>query len=180
MKVVTHETDTVEISGMWPALTARSKIFDAECTVRGYTPSVLANRAGWLNFEVLRYGKDKREVLKPFHFLFNKVLYAMKKNKMKTSDSFGLNHELFAEDLEWDCSVVLHFIEDEPRLFIISKEEWKKFGTLPSQQSEELQVFIEMPDERSLPIAMIPKGGLGWLQECCRFYNSRKSKWSQS
>jgi hypothetical protein len=87
----------------------------------------------------------------------------MKNNKHVISDSFALNHELFA--LEWDTCVILHFYEGKPCSFIVSREEWLHSGK-PNQQNQELQVFIEMPTHRRIPMSLVEKRASEWFEAC--------------
>jgi len=142
----------------------RSKLFDRDFVARAYTAKLDLNVAtGKIEFDVVWKDGNKREVRYPFHFLRCGVLYALKLNKHRATDAFALNHELFA--LEWDTCVIAHFIDDQPYLFIASREEWMA-SSVPGQQNEEVQVFMQAPDYRRMPKSMIPESGENWLDDC--------------
>lgn len=165
---VVHETDVVKICGVGRVLDAYSKVFKKEVKVKGYTPNVLVNSKGWVKFEVFRKGNFNREVGHPFHFLFDGVLYMYKRNKLRMDDSFGLNHELLDESLHWDVSKILHREDGKTYVYIIGREEWLKRGVLYDISDEELQVFLEMPKERRLPLKELlsVRNANRWFNEC--------------
>jgi len=142
----------------------KSKLFCQDFVVRAYASRMDVLPGGWVDFTIAnKQGKSGRQVGRPFHLLRDGVLFAMKRFKHRKTDSFALNHELFA--LEWKASVLLHFMDGKPYLFIISREEWIAQGRC-GHENEELQVFIEMPDHRRLTAAVIPWCAGDWMNEC--------------
>ena len=140
-----------------------SKLKDGHCVVRAYTSEMKVDGDGFIEFAIKwKRGKVQR-IPAPYHLLTDGVLFAMKKNKQRDSNGFGLNHELFA--LEWESSVILHFFNGKPCIFIASREEWMAVGE-PGQRNQELQVFMEVPDHRRLPTSMVPASGALWLAGC--------------
>ena len=160
------ETSVSEVYGMDfdKIFHVRSKLFGKDFIARAYTEKMNIDiPTGWIHFMVKWKDGRCRDIRRPFHCRREGVLYAMKRYKHVMSDSFALNHELFA--LEWDSSVILHFYEGKPYIFIASREEWMSMS-VPGQQNEELQVFMQVPDYRRLPLSMIPQAGASWLEEC--------------
>ena len=142
---------------------AYSKLFGSEHVVRAYASHMTLDADGWIEFNLTRKQGSGNRIGKPFHWLNAGVLYALKRHKHKMSDSFGLNHELFA--LEWKECFVLHFIEEETCVFVSSRDEWLKDGR-PGEQNQELQVFMEVPDYRRLSMEMLPQAALDWYGKC--------------
>lgn len=150
--------------------TVRSKLFNKDFVARAYTSMLNVNPDGSLDLDINWKDGRKREVRKPFHFLKDGVLYAMKIFKHNRLDAFALNHELFA--LDWHTSVILHFFENEPFVFMASRGEWLS-SSIPGQQNEELQVFMQVPDYRRLDMSVIPASGKEWAEHCVEYKRAR-------
>jgi hypothetical protein len=148
---------------MSPNYTVRSKMFQTEHVVKAYTKDMTIDPGGWIRFEIQWRRGNSRTVSRPFHFIKNGILYAMKRNKHQMSDAFALNHELFA--IEWDSCVILHQYGDRVFVFITSREEWEH-NAFPGHQNQELQVFMEVPDYRRLPCGVMPDGSTEWFKAC--------------
>lgn len=149
----------------------RSKVFCKDFVARAYTAKLDVNIDGSIDLDIVWKDGKKREVRRPFHFIANRTLFAMKIFKHNISDSFALNHELFA--LEWDTCVILHFFNEEPYIFVSSREEWMAL-CVPGQQNEELQVFLNVPDFRRMPASLIPEYGKSWLKQCVEYKRNRE------
>jgi len=143
----------------------KSKLFDCEHVVKAYACRMEVDEEGWLDFSITnKSGGSGRKIGRPFHLLKDGLLCAMKRYKHYNTDSFALNHELFSFQ-EWEASVILHHMNGKPYIFIISREEWMANGRC-GHQNEELQVFIEVPNVRRLPVDILPPQYERWLQEC--------------
>lgn len=158
-----------EVSKVYDALggltyNVYSKLFDKTVICKMYTDYLsMSDDNGYISI----YFKNKRStdihpVGRPYHFIKDKVLYVLKNNKQKTVNGFALNHELFA--LEWDVCFILHPHEKSESLFTCSKEQWLKEG-FATQQNRELQVYMELPDYKGLPLTVVPDSGKKWLDE---------------
>jgi len=140
-----------------------SSLFKQEVVARAYASAMNIMSDGTIEFIVVnKSGNPARRVGAPFHYLAGDVLCAFKRNKQRDSDSFALNHELFA--IEWKTCIIFHFINNVPYIFMSSREEWLKAGKLGSH--EELQVFLEVPDYRRLDIKALPAHLDAWRAEC--------------
>ena len=148
----------------------RSKLFEKEFITRAYASKMDIDAQGNIAIDVEWKDGIKREIREPFHFIKGGVLYALKLNKHRVTDSFALNHELFA--LDWTSCVILHFFDDEPYIFISSREEWMAL-CVPGQQNEELQVFLNVPNFRRMPARLVPAGGKDWLEQCLMYKRER-------
>lgn len=148
----------------------RSELFKTDFITKAYASEMTVNSVGEICFKVKWRDGQCRNIGQPFHLLRNGILFAMKLNKHRKSDSFALNHELFA--LDWESCVILHFLDGEPYLFMASREEWMVSG-IPGRQSEELQVFMQVPDYRCMKETMIPADGKNWLSECVKYKRNR-------
>jgi hypothetical protein len=156
-----------EVSTVYDALggltyNVYSKLFDKTVICKMYTDCLdLTSEDGYISIHF----KNKRNtdvwpVGRPYHYLKDNVLYVLKNNKQKTINGFALNHELFA--LEWDVCFILHPHENSGSLFTCSKEQWLKEG-FATQQNRELQVYMEIPNYKGLPLTVLPDGGKKWL-----------------
>lgn len=158
------ESDVSEVYGTEydRIYTVKSKLFPGEHIARAYTSNMVVKN-GFVEFDVLKKTGFVRRVRKPFHFIMDDMLCVLKNNKHLARDSFGLNHELFA--LDWRFVVVLHFFNEEPCFFIVSRDLWLKEGFV-GQENEELQVFYSIPDHCRLPVSAGPALAQGWIMEC--------------
>jgi hypothetical protein len=149
-----------------------SKIDGSRHVANAYTSEMRIDD-GWISFEVASKKKKLRNVGRPFHFLTKDgVLLAMKRYKHQVTNSFALNHELFA--LDWNISAVLHFVENTPMMFITSRDEWLHAGRV-GLLGEELQISLEVPDYRLLPSNPLYEFHW-WIKECRVAGHGRTSK----
>ena len=146
-----------------PNYNFRSKLFGKDLVVDAYTTDMEMDAGGWIEFKLLWNSGKTKTIGKPMHRIVDGVLYALKKNKQWESDAFALNHELFG--FEWESSVILHFYNGAPVVFLSSREEWLKTA-YADHRNQETQVFMEVPDYRRLSISMMPDGGKEWLKRC--------------
>jgi len=164
-------TDVSEVYGTPhdKVFTARSKLFNKDVTTHAYVDQMSYKPdTGRVEFvvkwkQIGQYEPKSRKVRWPFHMLRNGGLFAFKRNKQRTDDGFGLNHELFT--LDWDTSIILHFVGDTPYLFIASRDVWLNKG-IATERNEELQVFLNVPDYEKLPTTRLPEMASDWLKAC--------------
>jgi hypothetical protein len=70
---------------------------------------------------------------------------------------------LFAYD--WDNCIILHPYNNEPSIFVSSREKWLKDGKA-GERNQELQVYLPMPDSDKLTSGVMPDAGKEWYNEC--------------
>ena len=167
------ESDVSEVyrSGFNPNFNVRSKLFKKDFVTDAYTNKMVIDEGGWVVFDIEWSDGRTKTIGKPLHRIVNGVLYTMKRNKQRKADAFALNHELFS--LEWDSSVILHFSDDEPFVFLASRGEWLVNGKA-GHRNQEVQVFMETPDYRRMMVSMMPDGGKEWLFKCVAWNGKNK------
>ena len=171
-------TDVSEVYGTPhdKVLTARSKLFNKDVMTHAYVDQMdYEPNTGRIEFVVKWkamgvHEPKSRKVRWPFHMLRNGRLFAFKRKKQRTDDGFGLNHELFT--LDWDTSIILHFVGGAPYLFIASREAWLNEGNA-TERNEELQVFLSVPNYNKLPTSMLPDMASDWLKACMDLESAR-------
>lgn len=168
-KLLIHETSVCRVYGAQQdvAYTAESKLFGSDSfeghIVHSYATMTKPDRHGWVHMEFTTSQGYVIPVDEPYHLLRDGMLFALKRHKFNERDSFGFNHELLS--LEWDVSFVLHYLGNQPYVFVASRGEWLNEGH-PGARNRELQVFLRSPAFRSLPVSVIPDSGKEWLNLC--------------
>lgn len=158
--------------------TVHSKLFGRSGVAHAYATPVQVGAEGHVDFMV-RWKSDKcRDVRWPHHFLRDGILFAFKANKWRQGDAFALTHGLFS--LEWDASVILHYMNNKPFVFIASRGEWmeavriRSLDERPLQFDEEAQVFMGVPDHRRVPARVSVVEGKewarSWADDCDAFW----------
>jgi len=141
-----------------------SKFDGSNHIVHAYTSDIFVSD-GWICFDVKNKKRRTRSIGRPFHFLSGDgILLSFKQFRHYRTNSFALNHELFS--LDWDSSVILHFIDGIPKVFIASRQEWLESGRIGTL-GEELQVFLEIPQYRMMPNVF--RQFDWWVDECAIF-----------
>jgi hypothetical protein len=147
-----------------PNYNIQSKIDDSEHIVTAYTSDMRIDD-GWVTFDIQSKKRKLRSVGRPYHFITpDGILLALKRHKHQVTDSFALNHELFAL-ANWHVSIILHFEDGGAYLFVATRDEWLETGFV-SPLGEELQVSVRVPNHRMVPWSVLTGGWTWWIDEC--------------
>ena len=151
-------------------------------SVRAYVDSLKVDTDGHISMNVIAKSSriTKGLVPWPYHHLHtSEWLCALKINDMKTMASdtgrtFALNYNLFC--LPWRMCVIMHDAGDGLMAFLTSREEWDR-GEL-SARNRELQMFLEIPLERSVPVGLmepgLSSGVRSWVKAASEVFRRKK------
>jgi hypothetical protein len=167
---VLFDSDITKVEDSIPKYEVESKLFGTNLTCWAYTYDLKVTSDGYVVI-CLHWHKGCKNsytpsyIGKPFHFIKDGILYALKNNKQMTIDGFALNHELFS--LDWTDCYILHPYKDDWVLFSCSREKWLNEGKA-EEKNQEMQVYMEIKDYEKLSLESLPQGGLEWLDRCLK------------